>query len=98
VARWFVSRAGGFSSNEEAKKNILASRRECAKGFHQLHQIHLCTVEKDHLYGFVLAMTAVNLAESCGRSIPRNFKSHVYALLSLRFKHSFPKWTNFMAR
>jgi hypothetical protein len=41
LARWFVSRAGGFGSNEEAKRNILASRRECAKAYHQLHQVDM---------------------------------------------------------
>ena len=63
-----------------------------------LLQIHLSTNKSDHLFGFVLAMTAVNLAESCGKSIPKNFKSHVYALLSLRIRHSFPSWAKFLAR
>ena len=46
VARWFVSRAGGFGSNDEVKKNIIASRKECAKAYHQLHQVKLTTVVK----------------------------------------------------
>ena len=54
-------------------------RKECAKVYHQLHEIHLCeesvSIEKqdvnqkpDHLLGFVLALTAVNLAEGSTRN------------------------------
>ena len=39
VARWFVNRAGSFSKSEQSKKNIMASRKECAKAYHELHQV-----------------------------------------------------------
>ena len=83
-------------------------RQECAKVYHQLHEIHLCeesvSIEKqdvnqkpDHLLGFVLALTAVNLAEGSKRnhdnspssdSQSANFLCHVYAMFALRMRHS----------
>ena len=90
------------------RKNINMVRQECAKVYHQLHEIHLCeesvSIEKqdlnqkpDHLLGFVLALTAVNLAEGSKRnhdnspssdSQSANFLCHVYAMFALRMRHS----------
>jgi hypothetical protein len=56
-----------------------------------IFKIHLSTNSGGHFYGFVLGMTAVNLTESCGKSVPKHFKSHVYAMLALRIRHSFPR-------
>ena len=81
-------------------------QRECAKAYHQLHEVHLCVntshdeidplQKPDHLLGFVLALTAVNLAEasklgsnsSGADAEPVNFLCHVYALFALRMRHS----------
>ena len=81
-------------------------QRECAKAYHQLHEVHLCVStsyneidpqqKPDHLLGFVLALTAVNLAEasklgsttSGAEAEPVNFLCHVYALFALRMRHS----------
>ena len=79
-------------------------RQECAKAYHQLHEVHLCMSTQmdpndpeqkpDQLLGFVLALTAVNLAEASKENNsqsdiqPANFLCHAYALLALRFRHS----------
>ena len=89
------------------RKQIRMVRQECAKVYHQLHEVHLCeessACEKkeanhksDHLLGFVLALTAVNLAESSKESMnddssdtqTANFLCHVYAMFALRMRHS----------
>ena len=81
-------------------------RQECAKIYHQLHEVHLClsstygqkdpNQKPEHLLGFVLALTAVNLAEGSKESTndllsdtqTANFLCHVYALFALRMRHS----------
>lgn len=98
IARWFVKRAGGFAAKKVTRKNIATNRKESAIALHQLHQVHLCTEEKDHLLGFFLAMAAVNLTEASGTNLPSNFRSHVYALLALRIRHSMPRAFNFLSR
>jgi len=95
VARWFVHRAGGFfgAGANAARKDIAINRREAAKAYHQLHQVHLTTENGDHVMGIYLAAAAVNMVESCSQdSLPGNFRSHVYALLALRLKHSAPRF------
>ena len=63
------------------------------------HQVHLCTEERDHLLGFFMAMSAVNLAEASGVHVPSNLRAHTYALLSLRIRHSLPRGPfRFLAR
>ena len=77
-------------------------RLECAKVYHQLHEVHLClssthdqkdaNEKPDNLLGFVLALTAVNLAESSKETTNEtktaNFLCHVYASFALRMRHS----------
>ena len=107
VTRWFINRAGGFALDLDDRKHIRMVRQECAKVYHQLHEVHLCeestacekkdTSQKpDHLLGLVLALTAVNLAESSRESMndslsethTANFLCHVYAMFALRMRHS----------
>lgn len=98
VARWFVNRAGGFIIDDLKRKQFVGARKEAALAYHQLHQVHLATEERDHLMGVFLGMTAVNLSESSVTNLPSNFRCHVYALMSLRIKHSLPRLVGFWAR
>ncbi len=102
MARWFVRRAGGFGACAASlRRDIAAGRRECAAAYHQLHEAHLRSDadRDDHLMGFFLAMTAVNLAEaSTQQDLPGNFRSHAYALLSLRIRHSLPRIFKYLSR
>eukprot|EP00094_Tigriopus_californicus_P003483 TCALIF_03351-PA protein Name:"Similar to Srebf1 Sterol regulatory element-binding protein 1 (Mus musculus)" AED:0.12 eAED:0.12 QI:0/0.8/0.66/1/1/1/6/119/998 len=98
VARWFVNRAGGFIIDDLKRKQFAGARKEAALAYHQLHQVHLATEERDHLMGVFLGMTAVNLTESSVANLPSNFRCHVYALMSLRIKHSLPRFFGFWAR
>ena len=98
-ARWFVRRAGGFQAESKTRALITTARKECAIAYHQLHQVHLALERKDHLTGLYLALTAVNLAEASGTAVASNFRCHVYALLSLRIRHSLPRFVfKFLAR
>ena len=98
IARWFVKRAGGFTAKTDVRKDIARARKESALAYHQLHQVHMCVEERDQLMGFFLAMAAVNLAEASGQELPGNFRSHAYAMLSLRIRHSLPRIVNFLSR
>nr|AUZ82871.1 sterol regulatory element-binding protein 1 [Tigriopus kingsejongensis] len=98
LAGWFVKRAGGFTVDEQRRKQYVNARKEAALAYHQLHQVHLSTEARDHLTGVFLALTAVNLSEASGNTLPNNFRCHVYALMSLRIKHSLPRIFGFLAR
>jgi sterol regulatory element-binding transcription factor 1 len=85
IARCFVNRAGGFWANEVARSNIVMVRREAAKTYHQLSTLAFFS-PRNNFQGFVLAMTAVNLTEASGKTLPKNFRSLVYASLALRLR------------
>ena len=96
IAQRFERMAGGFSLDENSRKNLASVRRECARAFHQLNQVHFCdNGGADRARGLVLALTALNLAESCdyntsagGNGNGGNFLCHAYALLGLRLRNS----------
>lgn len=85
IARWFVNRAGGFSASESTRNMIVKLRKESAMTYHQLSCMELID-NVDVFKSFVLAMTSVNLTESSGKALPKNFRSLVYAVLSLRLR------------
>jgi len=99
IAQRFEKRCGGFYADENTRQNLAAVRKECAKAYHQMHEAHLCQAGQnktppDNLYGLVLGLTALNLAESCEdfqRDGNGNFLCHVYALLSLRLRMMLPR-------
>ncbi len=99
-----MRRAGGLGTGGAAcarRREVALCRRECAAAYHQLHQVHLRSdADRDsHLMGFFLAMAAVNLAEaSSQQDLPSNFKSHSYALLALRIRHSTPRIFKYLSR
>ena len=90
IAQWFENRAGGFTADSGVRKNLSSVRKECAKAYHQLNEVHFCQSNgTDNLYGFVLALSALNLAESMDEN-ENNFLCHVYALFSLRLRLLLP--------
>lgn len=98
VTRWFVNRAGGFAADCLTRKNILVARSECAKAYHQLNQVSLCTDQQANLSGFVLAMTALNLSEASGKAVTSNFCCHVYAMAAIRLRHTLPRCFDFLSK
>lgn len=68
------------------------SYQELALVYHNLHQIQLIDTneEKNHLGGFVTALTAVNLAEAVGARLPAENLIDIYIHAALRIKASSP--------
>lgn len=103
-----MNHAGGLSASADLKKNITNCRCQCAIAYHQLHQVHFCQQVKGqgediglirgHLLGLFYGLAAVNLAEASGQNLPGNFKSHAYALLSIRLRYCMPRTFSFLAR
>jgi len=90
IAQRFERMAGGVSVDDNTRKNLASVRKECANAYHQLNQVHFCAKRgSDNWQGTVLALTALNLAESCfDNGDGGNFLCHVHALLALRLRNS----------
>ena len=101
IAQQFENRAGGlFGADTNVRKNLSSVRRECAVAYHQMNEVHFCASngKTDKLYGTVLALTALNLAESC-EDKSGNILCHAYALLALRLRSLLPnKLLGFISR
>lgn len=76
------------------------SYQELALVYHHLHQIQLIEIneEKEHLGGFVSALTAVNLAEAVGARLPAERLIDIYIHAALRIKASCPYFTHSLQR
>jgi len=96
IAQRFERMAGGFGVDENTRKNLGSVRKECARAYHQLNQVHFCNQHgSDNSLGIALALTALNMAESCNIDAKTsesgnegNLMSHIFALLALRLKNS----------
>lgn len=89
--RWLSRHTGGFLTDGVTRHEALTSCRELALIYHKLNQIHLVEKSEDssNMLGFVLALSAVNLAEATGNMMPRPEMVDIYVGMALRMKSGF---------
>ncbi|XP_068099644.1 sterol regulatory element-binding protein 1 isoform X2 [Hyperolius riggenbachi] len=99
VGRWMAERAGGFRRDHQLKDDVRKSCREAALVYHRLHQLHMTGKHAGgHLSAINMALSAVNLADCAGNTIPVATLAEIYVAAALRVKASLHRRFHFLAR
>ncbi|KAM9304715.1 sterol regulatory element-binding protein 1 [Gastrophryne carolinensis] len=99
VGRWLAGRAGGFRRDHQLKDDVAKSCREAALVYHRLHQLHMTgKYAGGHLPAINMALSAVNLADCAGNTIPVATLAEIYVGAALRVKASLHRRFHFLAR
>ncbi|KAK6626223.1 hypothetical protein RUM43_006530 [Polyplax serrata] len=97
IGRWLAAKSGGIFADPGKKLEALNSAKEQAVIYHRLHQIHLIEFE-DSMTGLMLALSALNLAETAGSLMEPELLSDIYVSMSLRIKECFSNVFQILAR
>lgn len=99
LGRWLACRAGSLRADPGARADACKGMRDVALVYHKLHQLHMTgKLEEGHAWAVTVALSAVNLAECAGETLPADTLAQVYVTAALRIKTSFPRRTHFLAR
>lgn len=99
VGRWLAGQAGGLQRDRTLQADVCASARDAALVYHKLHQLHtMGKYSGGHLAAANLALSALNLAECAGDSVPVATLAEIYVAAALRVKTSFPWALRFLTR
>lgn len=105
IGRWLASVAGGLSlkpSSESMKCKDYAriSARDAALVYHKLHQLSLTGYYSVNKWrSFIMALSAVNMAESAGNLISVEVMSEIYVTAAIQaYISSFPDGLHLIAR
>uniref|UniRef100_S4R8N0 Sterol regulatory element-binding protein 1 n=1 Tax=Petromyzon marinus TaxID=7757 RepID=S4R8N0_PETMA len=99
LGRWLACRAGSLRADPGTRADACKGMRDVALVYHKLHQLHMTgKLEEGHAWAVTVALSAVNLAECAGETLPADTLAQVYVTAALRIKTSFPLRTHFLAR
>ncbi|XP_054427102.1 sterol regulatory element-binding protein 1 isoform X5 [Pteronotus mesoamericanus] len=97
VGRWLAGRAGGLPGDGALQADARASAREAALVYHKLQQLHATgKYPGGHLAAATLALSALNLAECAGDTLPAATLAEVYVAAALTVKTSLPRALHFL--
>ncbi|GAB6033075.1 Sterol regulatory element-binding protein 1 [Chamberlinius hualienensis] len=95
LARW----TGGFRLKTDERTEVKSGARDAALAYHKLHKLMLAGhTHGGKLLGSSLALSAVNMAEIAGDSMPLENLAEIYLNFALRVKHSLPSGFSVVAR
>ncbi|XP_004071741.1 sterol regulatory element-binding protein 1 [Oryzias latipes] len=99
VGRWLAARAGGLRPDRPLQEDACKSSRDAALVYHRLHQLHMTgKLNGSRLSAMHMALSAVNLSECAGSSLPVGTLAEVYVSAALRAKASLPRVLHFTSR
>ncbi|KAI1883960.1 hypothetical protein AGOR_G00221470 [Albula goreensis] len=99
VGRWLAARAGGLRTDRPLQEDARKSSHDAALVYHRLHQLHMTgKLCGSHLSAMHMALSAVNLAECAGETLPVATLAEIYVSAALRVKASLPRALHFTAR
>nr|CAD7461371.1 unnamed protein product [Timema tahoe] len=99
IGRWLARHIGGFFIDAKVRKEALGSAKELSLVYHRLHQLHLVGGSTGgHFTGIMLALSAVNMAETAAHVLPPEHLADIHVTAALRVKESCPNFMQFFSR
>ncbi|GLG96286.1 uncharacterized protein GBIM_03088 [Gryllus bimaculatus] len=99
IGKWLSRRMGGFFIDSSARREVMSSAKELSVVYHRLHQLHLVTsAGTDRFSGLMLALSAVNMAETSSDLLSPEVMADIYVAAALRIKESFPTFLQLLVR
>lgn len=99
IGKWLARRMGGFFIDSDARREAMNSAKELSVVYHRLHQLHLVSSgSTDKFTGIMLALSAVNMAETAGDLLSPDMIADIYVALALRMKESYPYFLQILIR
>lgn len=97
LGKWLSQRDGGFFIDRERRLSARMAAKERALIFYDLFKLN-SVKHCDERGGLMLALSAVNQAESAGSTVNPDLLSELYIALAFRVKKSFPSCLGFLSR